>query len=331
MHSRPCRQCGISLLINIQSLATGVDEDYRKPKNLAIQLVRLLDEQSIVPPDRLRLIILYLLYRDGLLKGDIRKLLAHAQLPPQNAEIIYNMDLLGARVEKPLKDSKPPTPPLFALKQPANMQEQDISLSRFEPNVKRMLEEQIKGTLDPTIFPYTRPQTDTDNSSRDQIAQSSLRSAKPTWARTRGSGDQPRQRILVFMAGGATCSEARACYEVSQTFNKECFLATSHMLNPGLFLRQIGDLSVDKRRLDIPAERPKPTAPAHLFEKDPSPVAKPSPPQPVKQPSAAAHAAATVAFSNLNLNGQAPPSNGAATAQTTPAKPKKEKKKHRFF
>lgn len=307
-----------------------MDEDYKKPKNLAIQLVRLLDEQSIVTPDRLRLILLYLLYRDGLLKGDIRKLLAHAKLPPQDGEIIHNLDLLGARVEKPLKDAKPPTQPLFALKQPSATGEQDVSLSRFEPNVKRMLEEQIKGTLDSTIFPYTRPQTDTDSAIRDQISQSSLRSAKPTWARTRGSGDQPRQRIVVFMAGGATFSEARACYEVSQTSNKDVFLATSHMLNPGLFLRQIGDLSVDKRRLDIPAERPKPTAPAHLFEKEQPPVAK-QPPPAAKQPSPAAHAAATTAFANMNLNGQAPASNGGATPQPPPGKIKKEKKKHRFF
>uniref|UniRef100_A0A093V8V1 Protein transport protein sec1 n=1 Tax=Talaromyces marneffei PM1 TaxID=1077442 RepID=A0A093V8V1_TALMA len=312
-----------------QSLATGLDEDYKKPKNLAIQLVRLIDEQSVVTPDRLRLILLYLLYRDGLLKGDIRKLLAHAKLPPQDAEIVYNLDLLGARVEKPLKDTKPPTQPLFPPKQPAATEEQDISLSRFEPNVKRMLEEQIKGTLDSTIFPYTRPHTDTDSVMRDQISQSSLRSAKPTWARTRGSGDQPRQRIVVFMAGGATFSEARACYEVSQTSNKDIFLATSHMLNPGLFIRQIGDLSVDKRRLDIPAERPKPTAPEHLFEKEPPPVPK-QPPPPAKQPSAAAQAAATTAFANMNLNGQAPSSNGGATPKPPPGKVKKEKK-HRFF
>src|SRR5436190_23444499 len=96
-----------------QSLATGLDEDYRKPKHLADQLIRLLDDDCIGPPDRLRLIMLYLLYRDGLLAGDIKKLLAHAQLPLQDGEAIYNLDLLGVRVQKPLKDIKPPPQPLF--------------------------------------------------------------------------------------------------------------------------------------------------------------------------------------------------------------------------
>lgn len=278
---------------------------------------------------------MYLMYRDGLLGGDIRKLLAHAKLPPQDGEVIYNLDLLGVRVEKPLKDTKAASQPLFPLKQPAAAQEQDVSLSRFEPSVKRMLEEQIKGTLDPTIFPYTRPQTDTDSAMRDQISQSSLRSAKPTWARTRGSGDQPRQRIIVFMAGGATFSEARACYEVSQSSSKDVFLATSHMLNPGLFLRQLGDLSVDKRRLDIPAERPKPTAPAHLFEKDqpPPPVAQQAPSS-VKPP--AAQVAPTAAMANMSINSSRPNAQASSNGATPPppggkVKKEKEKKKHHFF
>lgn len=320
-----------------QSLATGVDEDYKKPKNLAIQLVRLLDDPSIIPPDRLRLCIMYLIYREGLLAGDIRKLLAHAKLPPEFADSIYNLDLLGARVEKPLKDSKPANPPLFSRKQSATPQEQDVNLSRFEPNLKRMLEEQIRGTLDPTIFPFTRPQTDPEGAMRDQISQSSLRSAKPTWARTRGSGDQPRQRIVVFMAGGATYAEARACYEVSHSSTKDVFLATSHMLTPALFLRQVADLSVDKKRLDIPAERPKPVAPAHLFEKDLPPPQVANQAQPSGKssaPQSQAPPAAAMAKMSLNSgrpNAQAPQGTNPPPSGGKTVKKEKEKKKHHFF
>ncbi|EDN03094.1 conserved hypothetical protein [Histoplasma mississippiense (nom. inval.)] len=255
-----------------------LDEDYRKPKHLADQLVRLLDEDCVGPSERLRLILLYLLYRNGLLPGDIKKLLAHSQLPPQDCEVIYNLDLLGARVEKPLKDSKPKPEPLFPRKVPTQTTEDDTSLSRFQPNLKFLLEEQNKGTLDTTIFPYTRPHLDPDGTiGPDNASQASLRSAKPTWARTRPSAAEPRQRIILFMAGGATFSEARACYEFARISSKDIYLATSHMLTPKLFLRQLGDLSVDKRRLDLPADRPAPKAPAHLFEK-PAPQQPPVPP-----------------------------------------------------
>ncbi|THC97151.1 hypothetical protein EYZ11_003366 [Aspergillus tanneri] len=319
-----------------QCLATGVDENYKKAKGLASQLVQLMDDEAVGYSDRLRLLLLYIIYRGGLVPGDIRKLLAHGQLPPQDNEIIYNLDLLGVRAEKPLKDDKPPVQPLFNRKPPSPADAGEMSLSRYELNVKVMLEELVRGTLDPSVFPFTRPQTDADGmGAHDSLSQASLRSAKPTWARTRSATEQPKQRIIVFMAGGATYGESRACYEISQAFNKDTFLATSHMLSPSLFLRQVGDLSADRRRLDIPAERPKPTAPAHLFEKEapPQPVPKKTPPPMSNLNSPAPPSAAMGAMS---LGPKVPkPANGApsGTIPASSSKPQKEKekKKRHFF
>ena len=197
--------------------------------------------------------------------------MSHGQLPPLDAEAIYNLELLGAPRPRSLTDTTPTPQPLFPMKPPAMQQGEEVSLSRFEPALRAMLEEQIRGTLDSSVFPPVKPHL--DGPMHDNSSSSSLRSAnKPTWARTRPTSHEPRQRIIVFMAGGATYSEARACYEVSQTMSKEVYLATSHMLTPKLFLRQVGDLSSDRRRLDLPAERPPPKAPAHLFEREPQPV-----------------------------------------------------------
>ena len=204
--------------------------------------------------------------------SDTQKLLAHAQLPAQDGEVIHNLDLLGAHVSRPIKDTRPLAQPPFGRKQaPQSPSQEESGLSRYDPAIKPMLEEHIRGTLDQSIFPFTKPHLDAAEGllGQENVSQASLRSAKPTWARTRPSALEPRQRIIVFMAGGATYSESRACYEVSQSSNKDVFLATSHMLTPSLYLRQVGDLSVDKRRLDLPAERPKPQAPAHLFEREP--------------------------------------------------------------
>jgi syntaxin-binding protein 1 len=256
-----------------QSLATGLDEDFRKPKNLADQVVRLLDDESIGPADRLRLIMLYIIFRDGLIMDDIQRLLAHSSLPPQDGEVITNLDLLGVRSVKALKDNKPAPQPLFPRKTTSTAQREEYALSRFQPNLKLMLEEAAKGTLDQGPFPYTRPPLDNSDELAAQ-SQASLRSAKPTWARNRMSTIENRQRVIVFMAGGATYSEARSCYEVSKTSGRDVFLATSHMLTPALFVRQVGDLSVDRRRLDLPMDRPKPKAPSDLFERiDPRPSA----------------------------------------------------------
>ena len=317
--------------------------------------MRLLDDNDITFPDRLRLIIQYLHYRDGLLPSDTQKLLAHAQLPAQDGEVIHNLELLGAHVSRSMKDTRPVAQPPFGRKQaPQSPSEEESGLSRYNPAIKPMLEEHIRGTLDQSTFPFTKPHLDAADGllGQENVSQASLRSAKPTWARTRPSALEPRQRIIVFMAGGATYSESRACYEVSQLSNKDIFLATSHMLTPSLYLRQVGDLSVDKRRLDLPAERPRPQAPAHLFEREP-----PAAPQiyakqqstslQQSQPPVTSMSAMSLSSSHANANVS---TNGAVKGHTLPPTPLKaaqpasiksskkdkdkdseKKKKHLFF
>lgn len=257
----------------------------------------------------------YLLYRDGLLPSDTQKLLAHAQLPAQDGEVIQNLDHLGAHVSRSLKDTRPLAQPCFGRKQaPHNPGEEESGLSRFDPAIKPMLEDHIRGTLDQGVFPFTKPHLDAAEglSGQDNVSQASLRSAKPTWARTRSSALEPKQRIIVFIAGGATYSESRASYEVSQQYNKDVFLVTSHMVTPSLYLRQLGDLSVDKRQLDLPAERPKPRAPAHLFEREPQRVPEPTPQ--LDQPVVASIGA-------MSINSTFPPNGTDAQQHSLPAPP----------
>lgn len=290
-----------------QSLGTGLDEDFRKPKNLADQLVRLLDDEDISQPDRLRLILLYIMYRDGVIIDDVQRLLAHASLPPEDVEVATNLELLGARTTKALKDPRPASQPLFPRKTaPAAADDEEYALSRFEPVLQNVLEEVSKGTLDQTIFPYTKPPLDNGEDLAAAQQQTSLRSAKPTWARSRNAAAENKQRIIVLMAGGAAYSEARACYDVSNAQGKDIFLATSHMLTPSLFVRQVSDLSAPRRKLDLPIERPKPKAPEHLFlRNDPKPQPKP---QPMGMPSGGARPGPGM---GLPTGGRLPPSPGA--------------------
>jgi len=255
-----------------QALATGLDDEYKKPKNIAMEVIPLLDDESVNPSDRLRLIMMYILQRDGVIPEDIRLLLQHAGLPLSEEQHMDNMAFLGAYMPKTLREKRSPLPPLFPPKS-APAANEDYALTRFEPAVKSMLEEVTRGTLSQATFPYVNPPLDNSDELQAQ-SQTSLRSAKPTWARNRMSTIESRQRIIVFMAGGATYSESRACYDVSKTSGRDIFLATSHMLTPSLYLKQVGDLTAERRRLDLPQDRPKPKAPAHLFERN-------DPPRPV--------------------------------------------------
>ncbi|KAI0014439.1 Sec1 family protein [Xylariaceae sp. FL0662B] len=348
-----------------QNMATGLDEDYRKPKNVLDEVVRLLDDDAVTQSDRLRLIIMYLLYRDGVIPEDIKRLLAHASLPPQDGEVIANMELLGGRTSRGLKEPRRENPPIFPIDTKTPIPE-DNYMSRFNPAVKHMLEHLCKGALDQTTFPYIKPPLDPNEDAL--IGQGSLRAAKPSWAGAGRRVVNNRQRIIVYMAGGATFSESRACYEVSNTMNRDVFLATSHMLTPQLFVRQVGDLSVDKRRLDIPMERPPPRAPAHLFERPAPPMgvapappgsAPPGGPRPPPPPggqrvpgrppplgglpggpraggaSSVPPPPPTQAMGNMTLNHSSKPSNGSdprpSSSNEKPHKLEKEKKKRNIF
>jgi len=263
---------------------------------------------------------MYIIYRGGILRGDVQKLMQHGQLPPLDAEIIYNLELLGAPKPRQLKDSTSPPEPLFSPRLPQTTATDQVSLSRFEPALRYILEDQCKGTLNPATFPPVKPHL--DGPMLDNSSSTSLRSAnKPTWARTRPGVHEPRQRIIVFMAGGATYSEARACYEVSHAMSKEVYLTTSHMLTPKSFLRQCNDLSVDRRRLDIPAERPPPRAPAHLFERGPPPGQQQPPrPQQLSQPAGPrSPVPPTAAMASMHLDSAPPrPTNGSFVSSTDP-------------
>jgi len=266
-----------------QTMATGLDEDYKKPKNVLDQVVRLLDDPAVTKEDRLRLIAIYIMYRDGIIPEDIQRLLAHAALPPADTECLENLGLLGAQMTHPLKGFRQPPQPLFP-RDPKNLvQDEEYSLSRFEPAVKLMLENLCNGTLGQDVFPYTgtppRPE-------EEMVVQTSLRSAAPRWASANRRQVDNRQRLFVFVAGGATYSEAKACYEISEKMSRDVFLITSHMLKPGFFIRQVRDLSTERRKLNLPADRPKPRVPAHLFDRPtPPPMQRPvggqaPPPQP---------------------------------------------------
>lgn len=293
-----------------QSLATGLDEDNKKPKNLADQLVRLLDDDSVVHEDRLRLLIMYVVYRNGILGGDIEKLRCHGQLSPMDGEIIYNLDMLGARVQRQLKDESPPLQPLFPPKL-VDTTGMEISLSRFEPTMRYMLEEACAGTLDPTLFPPVKPHLEAANSQMS-VSQTSLRNAgKPTWAQTRAQSNKPRQRIIVFMAGGATYAEARACYETSLMMGKEVFLATSHMITPKTYLRQVGLLSAGRKQLELPMDRAPAKLPAWISDAPPQSQQAPNPQQPPNGRPPDSVRPPTDDMRNMNLGvGLKPPNGG---------------------
>ena len=157
-----------------------------------------------------------------------------------------------------------------------------------------MLEEHFAGKLDRAAFPYIGappPPVPIGGSMRagatahaaPTAAPASLRSARPRWTAASGKAgsgggagarnEPPRQRVIVFVAGGMTYSEIRTAYQLSEALGKDVVVGSTHVITPESF---IDDLS----NLDRPPPKPRPTAAA---PPQPSTGASLAPPRPQPQ------------------------------------------------
>lgn len=133
-------------------------------------------------------------------------------------------------------------------------EDDSYDISRYQPQLRYMLEEHFAGKLDHSVFPYVRdaPVGSSSTLSRSSAtpaanappATGSLRSARPQWTSQRAKRvvDAPRQRVLVFVAGGATYSEVRSVYKLSEAANKDIFLGTTHLVTPQQFVADLSSL-----------------------------------------------------------------------------------------
>ncbi|KAG4305501.1 hypothetical protein PORY_001057 [Pneumocystis oryctolagi] len=234
-----------------QDCATGLTSTGKVPKTVLEEMVPLLDDSSFSKINKIRLIILYIIYNNGLFEGDLTKLSKHSNLSPKDITVLRNLDCLGIRVIKHLGETRSYRKPILKTK---NIDENSYELSRFIPLCKTLIEEYINGSLSYTLFPSTRdvPTKPLNTNS----APTSLRTGKPTWAKKNNHVSETAQRIFLFIAGGATYSESRVCYELSKTHDKNVILITSNMLTTKKWLQNLSMLKLPRESLGLPVDQP---------------------------------------------------------------------------
>lgn len=303
-----------------QVCATGMQDEKTKAKGVAETVVMTLADERLAPRDKVRLIILYGIYRGGLVEADYIKLLHHCNLSNEEMVGIYSYyQKLGA----PLLKSSPrdrPSKDQLPTRFDSQLGGDCMASSRYVPGVYNIVKLLAQGKLPAAMFPYIKDQPTEDEDSGDYQS-GSLRSQRQiaTWANPTNKG-AVKQRIFVFMAGGMTASETRSCYELSQTntMNKEIIVGGTDFTSPNKFLDSLRRLTMPRNRLDLPEDKPVPTsAPKHLYESD----------REVKK------AQATPAASAPGVKGKVAPQAGNSTAQQASANSqyaKEKDKKNRF-
>jgi syntaxin-binding protein 1 len=59
----------------------------------------------------------------------------------------------------------------------------------------------------------------------------------------------------VFIAGGATYSESRSCYEASKKWNRDVILGTTDMITPAMFIRELSRIREPRQNLNLAMDK----------------------------------------------------------------------------
>jgi len=107
----------------------------------------------------MRLIMIYLLFKDGIWEQDLKFLLQHTDLYQRGYDLpLRNLDcLIPFRIYQTQDEYKAALKASRGRRRPkANQSDEEAyELSRYVPPLKNVLEELINGTLDTQIWPYT--------------------------------------------------------------------------------------------------------------------------------------------------------------------------------
>ncbi|CAD7086705.1 unnamed protein product [Hermetia illucens] len=217
-----------------QDLAMGTDAEGEKIKDHMRNIVPILLDKNVSNYDKVRIIALYVMIKNGISEENLTKLFTHAQLTPKDQDMVRNLSFLGINVIADNNRKKPYTVP-----RKERITEQTYQMSRWTPVVKDIMEDCIEDKLDSRHFPFLagRSQNPTYH------APTSARYGH--WHKDKSQTTVKNvPRLIVFVVGGASFSEMRCAYEVTNNVkNWEVILGTSHIITPEIFLTDLGCLS----------------------------------------------------------------------------------------
>ncbi|CAL8101463.1 unnamed protein product [Orchesella dallaii] len=188
-----------------QDLATSVDGEGEKLRDPMPQINPIiLDFDVFSEYDKLRVIILYILFKNGVPQSSLQKLLQHANVSSDMHSIVTNLSLLGQNVISGEGNNGNQIP----RKEREGVR---YKLSRWVPVIKDVMEYALDDNLDKRLFPFQL----------NRLSETGYRVPTSTRYGWHNQGSLPRNRpkIIIFVMGGVTYSEIRSAYEVNSQQN----------------------------------------------------------------------------------------------------------------
>ncbi|KAG7191654.1 vacuolar sorting protein VPS33/slp1 [Scheffersomyces spartinae] len=283
--------------------ADGITFENERNKHLHDDLIELLARQDLLINDKIRLVLIYGLYRGGLIEDDFTKLAMFIGVDNKQVELLVSRCFVNfAKLGFPLIKSSPKDKNSDKKLYHSINNEGTFNTSRFIGGLKNVLQQVTTGTLSEEEFPYIRerpledelPKTEAQTSTSTTSGPQAFRTSRvrATWAdlsNTKSSTRKTtsRQRIYSYVAGGMTYSELRAAYELSKELDKEVYIGSETLLRPRDFCIGLQDVDINKSvdRINLPLLqelRGPRDAPGYMFEvpKPPAPPQSSSNPNP---------------------------------------------------
>nr|KYP67208.1 SNARE-interacting protein KEULE [Cajanus cajan] len=237
-------------------------------------------KEDMTCENRLRLLmILASIYPEKFEGEKGLNLMRVAKLTEEDMSVVHNLKMLGVQ---PVAKKKMTT--AFGLKFDIRKkkkkraarkerldEEEKWQLSRFYPIIEELIEKLTKNELSKEDYPCLNDPSPSYHGSPlfGSVNQNphSMRSRRtPSWARSRSSEDgyssdsvlrhassdfrRMGQRIFVFIVGGATRSELRICYKLTEKLKREIILGSSSLDDPAQFIMKLKMITTHELSLD---------------------------------------------------------------------------------
>lgn len=218
-----------------QDLAMGTDAEGERIKDHMRNITPILLDQNVDHLDKLRIIALYVISKNGINEENLNRLVNHAQISADDKQTIVNIANLGINVVVDGNRKK-----LYTVQRKERITEQTYQMSRWTPVIKDIMEDSIEDKLESKHFPFLAGRA----ASSGYHAPASVRYGH--WHKDKGQQTIKNvPRLIVFIVGGVCFSEIRCAYEVTNALkNWEVIIGSSHIITPKSFLNDLSKLHV---------------------------------------------------------------------------------------